>query len=52
MHPSALLRMPDQAARHQAFASLVRDLKHAVALANAAEQSPKVAVIPRAEPPE
>jgi len=32
MHPSALLRMPDEAARREAFASLVRDLKQAVAL--------------------
>jgi DNA polymerase len=30
VHPSSLLRMPDQAARHDAFATLVKDLKAAV----------------------
>ena len=30
VHPSSLLRMPDQAARHAAFAALVKDLKAAV----------------------
>jgi DNA polymerase len=29
-HPSSILRMPDQAARHAAFAALVKDLKEAV----------------------
>lgn len=29
-HPSSILRMPDQAARHAAFAALVKDLKAAV----------------------
>jgi DNA polymerase len=29
-HPSSILRMPDQKARHAAFAALVRDLKAAV----------------------
>ena len=29
-HPSSILRMPDQAARHSAFAALVKDLKAAV----------------------
>jgi uracil-DNA glycosylase family protein len=39
VHPSALLRMPDEAARHQAFARLVHDLKQAVTLANALTRS-------------
>jgi DNA polymerase len=26
-HPSSILRMPDQKARHAAFAALVKDLK-------------------------
>jgi uracil-DNA glycosylase family protein len=39
VHPSALLRMPDEAARHQAFARLVHDLKQAVTLANAVTRS-------------
>jgi uracil-DNA glycosylase len=52
MHPSALLRMPDEAARHRAFASLVHDLEHAVALANAAEQSPTTAAISAGGPRE
>ena len=30
VHPSSLLRMPDQAARHAAFAALVKDLKAAM----------------------
>lgn len=30
VHPSSLLRMPDQAARHAAFVALVKDLKAAV----------------------
>jgi uracil-DNA glycosylase len=30
VHPSSLLRMPDRAARHAAFAALVKDLKAAV----------------------
>jgi DNA polymerase len=30
VHPSSILRMPDQAARHTAFAALVKDLKAAV----------------------
>jgi uracil-DNA glycosylase len=30
VHPSSILRMPDQAARHAAFAALVKDLKAAV----------------------
>jgi uracil-DNA glycosylase len=30
VHPSSLLRMPDQASRHAAFAALVKDLKLAV----------------------
>jgi uracil-DNA glycosylase len=30
IHPSSILRMPDQAARHAAFAALVKDLKAAV----------------------
>ena len=29
-HPSSILRMPDQKARHAAFAALVKDLKAAV----------------------
>jgi DNA polymerase len=29
-HPSSILRMPDPAARHAAFAALVKDLKAAV----------------------
>jgi uracil-DNA glycosylase len=29
-HPSSILRMPDQTARHAAFAALVKDLKEAV----------------------
>jgi DNA polymerase len=29
-HPSSILRVPDQAARHAAFAALVKDLKAAV----------------------
>jgi DNA polymerase len=33
MHPSAILRMPDEDARHQAFADLVDDLKEAVRVA-------------------
>jgi uracil-DNA glycosylase family protein len=33
IHPSAILRMPDQQARHQAFDELVRDLKRAVKVA-------------------
>ena len=33
MHPSALLRMPDQAARRAGFAALVRDLRAAAKLA-------------------
>ena len=40
VHPSALLRMPNETARQQAFASLVHDLKQAVALANSAELQP------------
>jgi len=30
VHPSSILRMPDQAARHAAFAALVKDLRAAV----------------------
>jgi uracil-DNA glycosylase family protein len=30
VHPSSILRMPDQTARHAAFAALVKDLKAAV----------------------
>lgn len=33
MHPSALLRMPDQSARRAGFAALVRDLRAAASLA-------------------
>lgn len=33
VHPSAILREPDDAARHRAFAAFVRDLKAAKALA-------------------
>ena len=36
VHPSSILRMPDQAARHAAFAALVKDLKAAVKQAAAA----------------
>jgi DNA polymerase len=36
VHPSSILRMPDQAARHAAFAALVKDLKAAVKHAAAA----------------
>jgi uracil-DNA glycosylase family protein len=39
VHPSALLRMPDEAARHQAFVRLVHDLKQAVTLASAVTRS-------------
>jgi uracil-DNA glycosylase len=35
IHPSAILRMPDEAARHAAFAAFVKDLKAAVKLAAA-----------------
>jgi len=34
-HPSSILRMPDQKARHAAFAALVKDLKAAVKQAGA-----------------
>ena len=34
-HPSSILRMPDQKARHAAFAALVKDLKAAVKQATA-----------------
>jgi DNA polymerase len=34
-HPSSILRMPDQRARHAAFAALVKDLKAAVKQATA-----------------
>lgn len=32
VHPSAVLRMPDEAARHQALADLIRDLRQALQL--------------------
>jgi uracil-DNA glycosylase len=35
IHPSAVLRIPDHAARQQAFMSLAEDLKQAVSLADA-----------------
>jgi uracil-DNA glycosylase len=35
IHPSAVLRMPDHAARQQAFTSLTEDLRQAVSLADA-----------------
>jgi uracil-DNA glycosylase family protein len=35
IHPSAVLRMPDHAARQQALTSLTEDLKQAVSLADA-----------------
>ena len=36
VHPSSILRMPDQSARHAAFAAFVKDLKAAVKQAAAA----------------
>lgn len=39
VHPSSILRMPDEAARHQAFAGLVEDLARAAALAGGAPGS-------------
>lgn len=33
VHPSAILRMPDDSARHQAFAAFVKDLREAVKIA-------------------
>ena len=40
IHPSSILRVPDQAGRHQAYARLVKDLKLAL---KAATKLPKVA---------
>jgi DNA polymerase len=38
-HPSSILRMPDQAARHHAFAALVKDMKRAQKLLEGLEKS-------------
>jgi DNA polymerase len=36
VHPSSILRVPDRAARHKAYAGLVRDLKQALKALQAA----------------
>lgn len=38
VHPSSILRMPDETARHEAFEGLVNDLIHASKIAKQAEQ--------------
>jgi len=48
IHPSAVLRAPDHDAREQAFASLVADLKVAVALV---EEKPPASRPPKAQRP-
>jgi uracil-DNA glycosylase len=41
MHPSAILRMPDESARHRAFADFVSDLQLAAKIAEGSKEEPE-----------